>query len=545
MNSIPSQDKNNETDEPLEEQVSQKPSILKELRKVLQSIWQRIEPIVMPAYEKYIAFMKAFMLRLWATPIGKFIRKIWAAFMATRFGRWVAPIASGYFAYYLALYNKLRIIYIKIKNPPPNPIMAAMMMKNESIELDDSDIALTGHMVLKIIMVFFTILVLWAVLTKLDESVRAEGVIQPPSEVQFVQNRLPGSVARIDIALGDYVKKGEVMFRLEDEDVIANFDDNEVMRVSSWATQARLKAQIEGADEVTFPSWLEQQAPEVVLEERRLFKSNKKASDGRLAVIERDIKEKRAGQRVAIQQAKNLREEVSILEPLVEMGHESRLRLLNVRNNLAQAEGTAETSGLAADRSQDEYDAQKAKMKADSAAQLSEVNVKALQAGARDDAFRAKVRHADIRAPVSGIVSALHIKTVGSVLQGGVVMAEIVPDEKGVWQVQARLPAEDIANVYIGQTAQVSLSAYDVSRYGTLAGVVLRIAQNTTIEEGMPPFYDTIIEIPNLRFSKDSQKVEITAGTPVVVDIIGDKRSILRYIFTPLDRAMGVAFTEK
>jgi thiol-disulfide isomerase/thioredoxin len=95
-----------------------------------------------------------------------------------------------------------------------------------------------------------------------------------------------------------------------------------------------------------------------------------------------------------------------------------------------------------------------------------------------------------------------------------------------------------------GQIAQVSLSAYDVSRYGNLEGEVQRIAQNTTQEQNMPPFYETLIAIPKPQFSKSDDEVEIVPGMTVMVDLIGQKRTVLNYIMTPLNRAAGVAFRE-
>ena len=149
----------------------------------------------------------------------------------------------------------------------------------------------------------------------------------------------------------------------------------------------------------------------------------------------------------------------------------------------------------------------------------------------------------DVRAPAAGIVTAVHVKTIGAVVQAGTVLAEIVPDEQAVL-VQARILSEDIGGVYPGQIAQVSLSAYDVSRYGNLEGEVQRIAQNTTQEQNMPPFYETLIAIPIPKLSKSDDEVEIVPGMTVMVDLIGQKRTVLNYIMTPLNRAAGVAFRE-
>ena len=242
---------------------------------------------------------------------------------------------------------------------------------------------------------------------------------------------------------------------------------------------------------------------------------HRRAINTRLASIERRIK--------------NLSDKIEILRPLVEGGHEARLTLF-------EAEG--EYNGA-----RDEYEAVVANFRAEAARELVEVKTRADQAGAREDAFRAKVRHADVRAPASGTVSAVHVKTEGAVVQAGTVLAEIVPDERHLL-VQARILAEDIGSIHTGQPAQVSLSAYDVSRYGNLEGHVQRIAQNTTQEENFPPYYQTMIAIPEPRLSKSDGPVDIVPGMTVMVDIIGQKRTVLNYIMTPLNRSAGVAFRE-
>ena len=332
------------------------------------------------------------------------------------------------------------------------------------------------------------------------------------------------------VFVADGIIEGARVYVDVDEDVKATFDDNEIQLVASLVAIARLKAEAEGAEEITFLPGLENSALEVVTSERSLFKKRTGALNASLTVIEQNIRENEV-------LAKNLKERVEIIRPLVEKGYEPRLSLLELESNYDQAM-------LAAQKARDEHKATIDNFRADAASQLAEQEVAARQAGAREDAYLAKVRHADVRAPSSGIVTSVKIKTVGAVLQAGTVLAEIVPDEQSLL-IRARLPADDVANIYPGQIAQVSLSTYDVSRYGSLEGVVQRIAQNTTQEEGIPPYYVTMIEVPNPQFSKSETPVEITTGTPTVIDIIGKKRTVLSYILTPLERAAGVAFREQ
>jgi len=88
-----------------------------------------------------------------------------------------------------------------------------------------------------------------------------------------------------------------------------------------------------------------------------------------------------------------------------------------------------------------------------------------------------------------------------------------------------------------GSIARLSVSAYDPSRYGVLMGVVQRVAKNTTQLENQMPFYETIIEIPELRLTKSGVLPDITAGMPLTVDILGDKRTVINYIMTPIEKS--------
>ena len=182
--------------------------------------------------------------------------------------------------------------------------------------------------------------------------------------------------------------------------------------------------------------------------------------------------------------------------------------------------------------------------KAEAAAQLVEAKTKAAQYISRQEALRGKVRHAEIRAPLSGTVSAVHVKTIGAVVQAGTVLVDIVPAES-VLLARAQVLPQHVAAVRRGQIARLSVSAYDPSRYGVLMGVVQRVATNTTQPENQMPYYETIIEIPEVRLTKSGIQPEITPGMPLSVDILGDKRTVMNYIITPIEKSWKSAFREQ
>ena len=286
---------------------------MRRIGRLLLPVWRRVAPPLNAAMHMGVTMAKT----IWASPLGRFIKRSYGRFAATPLGQKCEAFVLAKAAEAKAKYLAWREIYNKLTSPPPDPLMAAMMMQNEPIDIDQDDIKLTGNKVFVYITSFFVIFVLWAMFAKLDESVRADGAIVPPSSVQLVQNRLPGSLVSIETKLGEHVQKGQVLFKLEDEDVIANFDDNEITRLASLAMKARLTAEVDGEKEIAFPDWMEKSAPDVVKREREVFDRRQKALNTKLVSLNRRIK--------------NFEEKIEILKPLVEAGHEARLTLVDVQ----------------------------------------------------------------------------------------------------------------------------------------------------------------------------------------------------------------------
>ena len=442
----------------------------------------------------------------------------------------------------------------------PQPVMVPAQLKTPEVDLDSEGrpTRLKGQMVYALIIFFFVVLLSWAGFTEIDELVRAEGDIVPSDSVQVVQSRLPGSVVAIHVDLDDRVSQGQVLFEVEDEDVRANFDDNEIQRMTALAAIARLEAESVGAEQVEFPAGLEEEAPVIVAQERAVFSSRRKALESEREVLQqeveslrRGIKEREAEARQAAKQIELITEERDVIKPLVDQGFEPKTALLNIEGRLNDATGREELSRLAADRMASDLETQQRRLnsldnrfRAEAESQLVERRTLAAQTEARLAALREKVAYAEIKAPTSGIVTAVHVNTVGAVVDGGTVMAEVVPIDKEI-TVRARVNTDDVSKIFPGDRVFVSVSSYDVSRFGRLEGVVEKIASNSTQQENLPPFFVTMIKVDEPVFKETGLVAEIVPGTPVVVDMVAGKRTVLNYILSPIDRASNIAFREK
>lgn len=98
---------------------------------------------------------------------------------------------------------------------------------------------------------------------------------------------------------------------------------------------------------------------------------------------------------------------------------------------------------------------------------------------------RSKLDLVTLRAPVNGTVID-HCAQSGQVVSGDKPLLQLVPTDEP--QAQVFAPNQDLAFLRIGQQADIALSAYDKSIYGTVQATVSLISQ-----DALPPVKNTII----------------------------------------------------
>ena len=113
--------------------------------------------------------------RLRGSRFGGVMAKLWHKLAASPPGRLLIRQTGRLTEALRAKWRHWSDLYRKLTSPPPDPMMAAMMMQDEPIDMDQDDIRLTGNKVFVYITAFFAVFVLWASFAKLDESVGAEG----------------------------------------------------------------------------------------------------------------------------------------------------------------------------------------------------------------------------------------------------------------------------------------------------------------------------------------------------------------------------------
>ena len=124
---------------------------------------------------------------------------------------------------------------------------------------------------------------------------------------------------------------------------------------------------------------------------------------------------------------------------------------------------------------------------------------------------------------------------------------QIVPSHPSL-RVEARIAANDIQGVKLGQRGEVRLSSLGARGTPLLSGVLTRLsADSFTDEHTGQSYYTAEITVPKSQLDLLSQDVgsAVRPGLPVQVIIPLHKRTALDYLFEPLSQSLWKSFRQR
>jgi membrane fusion protein, adhesin transport system len=392
----------------------------------------------------------------------------------------------------------------------------------------------------------------WAALTPITQVVNASGEVIPQGEVSVVQHLEGGIVAKVDVADGNEVRRGQVMLELRPNLVESEYLATQQQLKNLLLQQKQLQAAIRGERILAGDSGKVSEA------QRGLLNSRIDNRDDQISRVQAQIAQKRAeinglnDQIAKFQRERALyAEQRRMYADLVAKGAASRLNLLNAEQQVA-----ASNTKLA--------ELQGARNEANKLLTEAEANLRSVQSGIRleqnsqiaqlvnEEAVVAenikKVRNqldrTKIVAPVDGMVSDLRFRAPGAVVGPGAVVLSVVPS--GTERMaEVRVPSTEIGFVKPGQEVDVKLQPFDSTIYGSVPGRVVSIAASTVQDpDDRKYYYKARVQLERQFVDVQNRKYPIQVGMPLIADIKGPKRSVLRYIFQPFTRTLDSALRE-
>lgn len=404
---------------------------------------------------------------------------------------------------------------------------------------------------------FFALFLLWAWLTELDRTVRGVGRVIPSSQLQIVSNLEGGIVEQIMVRTGQQVKAGGVLMRLSPIQSGAELGSGQATAYALFAKIARLEAEIAGREPV-FPAAPDPQSQGQIEIERALHRSRmadlyslQSAGRARVAQSQDALSEARSAQAARISARDSAAQQLAAIRPLVERGIEPRISLIQAESQASVAASEAAGAASAVARGAATVAEAQATLNRASQEWRSRAGEELAAARAELDARRStlpaladRARRTTVRAPLDGRVNRVLVMTVGGSVAPGAPLVELVPSEKSLL-VEAMVLPKDIASIRIGQHSKVDITAYDPAVYGSLEGNVVSISPDATVDERTgESHYFVRVRTKQDGIRHNGKMLPIGPGMTATVNLIGDRRTVLNYILTPITRIKDQAFRE-
>jgi len=388
-----------------------------------------------------------------------------------------------------------------------------------------------------------------------------QGRLVVDSSVKKVQHVTGGTVAEIKVKDGDQVKAGDLLIRLDPTLAAANLAIYSKGIDEIMVRRARLQAERDGLDKITFPDDILARASEPAIAEltkmeTSQFESRHVAREGqknqlskKIAELEQQTTGIQAEEDAIKRQSKFTKEELAGLhrlsKDLVPIDRMSSVERQDAQydGQLGQLIAEAGQAGAEIAQAQLQILQVDEDMRTDVAKQLSEDESKLNEMAEHKIAAEDQLEKLDIRAPQDGTVYQLAVHGVGGVVGAGEPIMMIVP-RNDVLVVEARIEPNDVDRVHVGSEAGLRFTSLGSRTTPEFTGKVATISPDIVVDQRTGAgYYVARVALPPEAMQKLGEK--LVPGMPVEVLIATDKRTVLSYLVRPLGDQLMHTFRER
>lgn len=169
-------------------------------------------------------------------------------------------------------------------------------------------------------------------------------------------------------------------------------------------------------------------------------------------------------------------------------------------------------------------------------------NIKAMQEKLDETTANLKNSNANIddctiKAEETGVINSLVQINKGDLLQGGIEIADILPNKNSKYKIQLYISNSDIGNIKKGQQVKLKFSALSYREYGSLASTITNISADSKVNEKDGTSYYTAeaVVFNKPLYSHKGEQRKIKSGMTCEGDIVTRKEKIFYYVLEKLN----------
>jgi HlyD family type I secretion membrane fusion protein len=402
----------------------------------------------------------------------------------------------------------------------------------------------------------------WAMESEITGAIIAHGRIEVDQNRQIVQHLDGGVVSEILVKEGDTVTEGQMLVRLDAEQLQSELAVVEGQLFEVLARRARFEAERDNATALVFDPLLTDSAnpiaPGLMDGQVRLFEAridSETQEKSQLARRREQIGNQIDGidaQQVALgTQLDLISEELVNQQSLLDRGLAQASNVLALERQQASLSGQSgelTASRAEAEGRQTELDIEILRIdttrREDANTRLRDLQFNEIELGEKRRALITRLERLDIRAPVSGIVYGMAVFAPRSVIRPAEPVLYIVPQDRPL-VIATQVQPSNIDSVFVGQAVALRFSAFDQRQTPELFGKVVQVSADAFTDQGSQvSYYRAEIQLNDGEMARLDPNLHLIPGMPVEAFISTTSRSPMAYLLKPLADYFVKAFRE-
>ncbi|SNR49118.1 HlyD family type I secretion periplasmic adaptor subunit [Puniceibacterium sediminis] len=404
----------------------------------------------------------------------------------------------------------------------------------------------------------------WAATTNISGAIVASGQIEVDQNRQVVQHPDGGVVAEILVGEGDTVKIGDPLIRLDAIRVQSELNIVEGQYFELVARRARLQAERDGLDTVTFDEDVltraeaDDEVAELVEGQRNLFSARRDSIAREIEQLSKrreQIADQTVGieaqQTALIRQLELIEEELADQRSLLDKGLAQASRVLSLQREEARLSGTV--GDLTAQKAQaegrsTEIDIEILKLdtqrREEAITTLRDSQFRERELAEQRRALLERLDRMLITAPVSGVVYGLQVFAPRSVIRPADPLMYLVPQDRPLIIAAQVLPIH-IDQLFLEQKVSLRFPALNQRETPELFGRVVQISADAFQDDGSKvSYYRAEIVLSEGEIDRLPKGSTLIPGMPVQAYIRTADRTPLAYLVKPFTDYFAKAFRE-
>lgn len=408
-----------------------------------------------------------------------------------------------------------------------------------------------------IIMIMFTVLILWSILGKIDIIATSQGKLIPASNIKTIQTLTDSEIEEIYVQEGQYVKEGDDLIKFNQTEVQANINRIKNEMKALEIAIARLKALLTDNPQDNFSydtdideylikmhsdllkSQITEKAAKIEVLQGQISKAMKEkdtiqADINRIAKLLPSVKERIEKKKILADQ--KLMARLTFLEQEEELTNLSEQRNVQMKK-MAETEENIEYLKKEMRQYLAEFDKNLMQELTENREKLASYQQELVK---YDEALKRTV----VKAPLSGYVQQLVYHTKGGVVETAKPIMNIVPEDYKL-EADVMILNKDIGFVKPEQNVEIKIDSFPFTKYGTIKGNVRNISGDAIQDEKLGLVYASRLTLLDNKIKADGQIVQLKPGMGVTAEIKTGKRRVIEYLLSPVMKYLNESMRER